>query len=74
MTVKSKYFEAKEYYYKVLLICIFVLLISCIVTLNYQTNLVHKNDKIFDALYYNYYQRNYPCHISPDHFLFHPMN
>ena len=41
----------------VLLICIFVLLISCIVTLNYQTNLVHKNDKIFDALYYNYYQR-----------------
>jgi hypothetical protein len=41
----------------VLLICIFVLLISCIITLNYQTSLVHKNDKIFDALYYNYYQR-----------------
>ena len=41
----------------ILLFCIFVLLISCIITLNYQTDLVQKNDKIFDALYYNYYQR-----------------
>ena len=41
----------------VLLFCIFVLLISCIITLRYQTNLVHKNDKIFDAIFYNYYQR-----------------
>ena len=41
----------------ILLMCIFVLLVSCIVTLNYQTSLVHKDDKIFDALYYNYYQR-----------------
>ena len=40
-----------------LLFCIFLLLISCIIILNYQTNLVHKNDKIFDAIYYNYYQR-----------------
>ena len=40
-----------------LLFCILVLLISCIITLNYQTSLVHKNDKIFDAIYYNYYQR-----------------
>ena len=41
----------------VLLFFILVLLISCIITLNYQTSLVYKNDKIFDALYYNYYQR-----------------
>ena len=40
-----------------LLLCISILLIACILTLRYQTNLVHKNDKIFDALYYNYYQR-----------------
>ena len=40
-----------------LLICSCVLLVSSITTLIFQTNLVHKNDKIFDALYYNYYQR-----------------
>jgi hypothetical protein len=40
-----------------LLLCPIALLISCIIKLNYQTSLVHKKDKIFDALYYNYYQR-----------------
>ena len=40
-----------------LLLCIFALLITCIITLNYQTELIQKDDKIFDALYYNYYQR-----------------
>ena len=37
--------------------CIIALLVACIVTLNYQTNLVNKDDKIYEALYYNYYQR-----------------
>ena len=40
-----------------LLINIFILLIGCIITLNYQTSLAQKDDKIFDALYYNYFQR-----------------
>ena len=41
----------------ILLFCIFTLLIICIITLNYQTSLVNKNDKIFDTIFYNYYQR-----------------
>ena len=57
---KDKIKKVKASKYKlcgVLLFCIFVLLISCIITLYYQTNLVRKHDKIFDALFYNYYQR-----------------
>ena len=41
----------------ILLFCIFTLLIIYIITLNYQTSLVNKNDKIFDTIFYNYYQR-----------------
>ena len=48
----------------VLLLCIFILLISCIITLNYQASLVYKNDKIFDAIYYNYYQRMQLIHLN----------
>ena len=57
---KEKLKEIKPSKYKLcaaLLFCIFLLLISCIITLQYQTSLVHKNDKIFEALYYNYFQR-----------------
>ena len=48
----------------VLLSCIFVLLITCIITLKYQTSLVNKNDKIFDTIYYNYYQRTQFVYIN----------
>ena len=41
----------------VLLLCIIVLLVTCIIILDYQTSLINKHDKIYDALYYNYYQR-----------------
>ena len=57
---KEKLKRIKASKYKlcaILLFCIFLLLIICIITLNYSTNLVHKDDKIFDALYYNYFQR-----------------
>ena len=40
-----------------LTICILILLITCIITFNYQTNLVDRFDNIFNAIYYNYYQR-----------------
>lgn len=40
-----------------LTICILILLITCIITFNYQTNLVTIFDNIFNAIYYNYYQR-----------------
>ena len=41
----------------VLTICILVLLITCIITFNYQSNLVSIFDNMFNAIYYNYYQR-----------------
>ena len=41
----------------VLTICILILLITCIITFIYQTNLVTVFDNIFNAIYYNYYQR-----------------
>ena len=40
-----------------LTICILILLITCIITFNYQSNLVNIFDNIFNAIYYNYYQR-----------------
>ena len=40
-----------------LTVCILILLITCIITFNYQTNLVAIFDNIFNAIYYNYYQR-----------------
>ena len=48
---------SKASFCTILLFCIIVLLVTCIITLNYQTNLVNKDDKIYEALYYNYYQR-----------------
>jgi hypothetical protein len=48
---------SKFSYFSILLICVFALLVTCIITLNYQTSLVNKKDKIYDALFYNYYQR-----------------
>ena len=64
---KEKLKKIKASKYKlcaILLFCIFILLIICIITLNYSTNLVHKDDKIFDALYYNYYQRTHFIYLN----------
>ena len=65
ININSKYYKekikknktSKYRFWLMLLLCSIALLISCIIKLNYQTSLVHKKDKIFDALYYNYYQR-----------------
>ena len=65
ININSKYYKdkikinktSKYRLWLMLMLCCIILLISCIIKLNYQTSLVHKKDKIFDALYYNYYQR-----------------
>ena len=41
----------------ILTLCILILLVTCIITFNHQTNLVSVMDNIFNAIYYNYYQR-----------------
>ena len=41
----------------ILTFCILILLVTCIITFNYQINLVSIFDNIFNAIYYNYYQR-----------------
>ena len=48
---------SKDKLFPLLILCIISLLISCIITYNYQTNLIQKNGKIFKVIYYNYYQR-----------------
>ena len=47
-----------------LLLCILALLIACIVTFNYQNNLINKNGEIFKVIYYNYYQRTQLIYIN----------
>ena len=55
---------SRNKFYILLLFFVFSLLISCIIALNYQTGLIEKNDKIFAALYYNYYQRTQFIYIN----------
>ena len=43
--------------FAVLAICILILIISNIITFNYQLNLISDFDNIFNVIYYNYYQR-----------------
>ena len=47
-----------------LLLCILALLITCIITFNYQANLINKNGVIFKVIYYNYYQRTQLIYIN----------
>ena len=55
---------SRNKFYFLLLFFVFSLLISCIIALNYQTSLIDKNDKIFAALYYNYFQRTQFIYIN----------
>ena len=41
----------------ILTLCILILLVTNIITFNYQNNLVSVLDNIFNAIFYNYYQR-----------------
>ena len=57
---RKKIINVKTPKYKlfaVLTLVILILLIMCIYTFNYQKRLVFMFDNIFDAIYYNYYQR-----------------
>ena len=47
-----------------LLLSILILLVTYIIILNHQINIAHRNDIIFDTLYYNYYQRTQFIHLN----------